>query len=245
MLYFLFWIWHNKIEISEEKLELITRPIYLGSVGYMILDRFTDKKEFGKEYIFLSSEIIRIAEELFGQIFNKVDTRRIFNKYFSQFAKIEYLEKSNLWKNCPFTWENCWHLGYKASPSFSIYEILFIDLGISSRKINDLILGLTYMSAGIQLMDDLADAKDDLENGIETLVMKGFYSQFGGSNKINQKIVTEYLTDERVGKIYSKGNELFDLSSNLFEKHNDEILILYNEIQRYRFNEIFEFVENN
>ena len=55
--------------------------------------------------------------------------------------------------------------------------------------------------------------------------------------------LVEFMTEEKTSQIYHASLNLFSNARKLFEKHNDEILILHNEIQLYRFNNLFEINE--
>ncbi len=241
MLFYLFWIWHNDYVMDDEMLESITKPVIPGIMGYMILDSYVDSSNESKEKIYLGLSLIRIAEEMFGNAFLNVNTQNIFNKYFTEYSKIQFIELTNLWKECPFSWEDSSILGLKSAPSFSIFEILFSHVGLSNDKIEDIINGILYMTAGTQVTDDISDTNIDLANGFETLVMKGFYSKYGTNQKNIDNCIDEYLNEERLESIYTNTHALFDKANQLFEKHNDEIFIMYNEYRRYQFNSLFNY----
>ena len=243
MLYYLFWIWHNEFDMDNEMLERITKPIIPGIMGYMILDSYVDSPNESKEKIYIGLSLIKIAEEIFGEVFQHLNPQTIFNKHFAEYSKVQFIELSNLWKECPFTWEESWHLGVKSAPSFSIFEILFHYFGLQNDRIKDLMDGILYMTAGTQIIDDIADTNIDLANGFETLVMKGFYSQYGIQLKNIDNHIDEFLTEERLETIYTNTHALFDKANQLFEKHNDEIFIMFNENKRYQFNCLFKFSE--
>jgi hypothetical protein len=241
MLFYLFWIWHNDYVMDDQMLESITKPVIPGIMGYMILDLFVDTSNESKEKIYLGLSLIRIAEEMFGKAFSDINTQSIFNKYFAEYSKIQFIELNNLWKECPFSWEESSNLGLKSAPSFSIFEVLFSYVGLSNDKIDDMMNGLLCMTAGAQITDDISDTNIDLANGFETLVMKGFYSKYGTNQQDINRCIDEFLNEEILETIYTNTHALFDKANQLFEKHNDEIFIMYNEYRRYQFNRLFNY----
>ena len=92
----------------------------------------------------------------------------------------------------------------------------------------------------MQLIDDLADAKDDLSNGYETLVTEGYYKNFGYPSKITDEKLNKVLDQERLKLIYRTGQELFSKARKYVEKHDEDMLQLLIEIQNLNFSTLFE-----
>ena len=108
-------------------------------------------------------------------VFESEKPIKTINKYVGMYTEVEFLEKRNRWKNCPFDWKEPEKIGWKAAPLFSIFELLFRKAEVSKVDIEQKIKGLIYASSALQMADDLMDAVEDLSNGIETLVMSGFF----------------------------------------------------------------------
>jgi hypothetical protein len=156
------------------------------------------------------------------------------------YTEVEYLEKKNRWKPSIFSWDNPKDLGCKASPTFIVYESLFRYAGYDENKVSELIEGLLYFSAALQLIDDLADAKQDLSNGYETLVMKGYYNKYGISAEVDEEKINKILDQDRLKLIYRTGQNLFEKARNLIEKHDEYLLQLLVEIQNLNFTTLFK-----
>jgi len=103
-----------------------------------------------------------------------------------------------------------------------------------------LINSLLFISAAIQLIDDLADAKQDLSNGYETLVMKDYYKTFGTESEITDERINNILTQDRLKLIYRTGQDLFDKSRKLFEKHDEFVIQLSAELWNFNFTTLFQ-----
>jgi len=174
------------------------------------------------------------------KILGKEITSQVYLKYAKMYTEIEYLEKKNKWKPSIFSWNEPKNLGFKASPTFIVYESLFRYAGYQEKKVKELIEGLIHLSAALQLIDDIADAKQDLVNGYETLVMKGYFKTFSISTEVTDEKINEVLTQERLKLIYRTGQELFDKARRLIEKHDDYILQLLIEVQNLNFTTLFE-----
>ena len=167
-------------------------------------------------------------------------TNPIYLKYAKIYTQIEYLEKKNRGRPSIFTWNEPLKLGLKAAPTFIVYESLFRYAGYDDKKIKCLINGLTFLSASMQLIDDLADAKDDLKNGFETLVVKGYFEKFGNSIEVTEEKIDQILSQERLKLIYKTGQELFGEARKLVLEHDEDILQLMIEIQNLNFSTLFE-----
>jgi tetratricopeptide (TPR) repeat protein len=236
----LFWIWNNNLELSNEALTDFVDSFFLGVFGYKMIDFQNDNRNSNPELSFVGLYAIKIAEQLLEKILGKEITSPVYLKYAKMYTEIEYLEKKNRWKPSIFSWNESRILGYKASPTYIVYESLFRYAGYQEKKIRELIEGLIHLSAGLQLIDDLADAKQDLANGYETLVMKGYFERFGISSVVTDEKVNEILTQDRLKLIYQTGQELFDKARWATEKHDDYILQLLIEIQNLNFTTLFE-----
>jgi hypothetical protein len=110
----------------------------------------------------------------------------------------------------------------------------------TENKIKDLIIGLMFLSAAMQLIDDLADAKDDLINGYETLVVKGYFETFGNSSEVTEEKINQILSQERLKLIYRTGQNLFNEARKLISKYDEYLLQLIIEIQNLNFITLFE-----
>jgi len=242
--FIVYWIWHNRLSLPKDAIAKIIESKYFGTLGYRLIDVQHDSNLFGPEVIYLGNYLIHYHEQLLTEIFGIKDTPAVINKYFLMYSEVEYFEKKNRWKSCPFNWDKPEKLGYKGAPFFSTVELLFKYSGMNEEKISELIKGLIAFTATMQMMDDIADAKEDLLNGTETLVMSGFYKKYGKDTKITNELINEFLTSERMMLFYNTTQDMFDLSRKIFIKYNDEIFLLCLEIYNYRFNRMFELTTN-
>lgn len=239
----LFWIWNQGIKLPEEKLIKFVQAFFLGVFGYKMIDYQKDNKNSYPELSFVGFYGIKIAENLLANIFGNEITTPVYLKYAEIYTQIEYLEKKNKWKPSIFSWNEPLKLGLKAAPTFIVYESLFRYAGYDEKKIKHLINGLTFLSAAMQLIDDLADAKDDLENGYETLVVKGYFEKFGTSSEVTDEKISKILSQERLKLIFRTGQKLFGEARKFVSKHNEYILQLLIEIQNMNFITLFEIEE--
>ena len=224
---FLMWIWKKKLDLSEKSLQKFIDSLFLGTFGYKMIDFSLDNKNTNSEVSLVGFYSIRLAEKLLAEVLGHDNTHEAITKYFSLYFETELFEKKNRWKECPFTWNEAELLGNKGAPIYTIYESLFKYAGYSYKKIREINASLQYVSAVIQLIDDLADAKQDLSNGYETLVMSGYYKTFGINSEITDERINQTLSQERLKMIYITGQNLLDKARKLFEK-NDEFVIQLN-----------------
>jgi len=224
---FLMWIWEKKLDLSEKSLQKFIDSLFLGTFGYKMIDFSLDNKNTNSEVSLVGFYSIRLAEKLLAEVLGHDNTHEAITKYFSLYFETELFEKKNRWKECPFTWNEAELLGNKGAPIYTIYESLFKYAGYSYKKIREINASLQYVSAVIQLIDDLADAKQDLSNGYETLVMSGYYKTFGINSEITDERINQTLSQERLKMIYITGQNLLDKARKLFEK-NDEFVIQLN-----------------
>jgi hypothetical protein len=236
----LFWIWEKGIKLSEEKLNQFVQSFFLGVFGYKMIDYQKDNKNSYPELSFVGFYAIKIAENLLEKIFSKGITNPVYLKYAEMYTQIEYLEKKNRWKASFFLWNEPLKLGLKAAPTFIVHESLFRYAGYTENKIKDLIRGLMFLSAAMQLIDDLADAKEDLINGYETLVVKGYFETFGNSSEVTEEKINQILSQERLKLIYRTGQKLFNEARILISKYDEYLLQLILEIQNLNFTTLFE-----
>ena len=212
------------------------KAVFIGTIGYRLLDLHNDQDKLGPQFSILGYYLIHQYEMILMEVFEYSKTFEIINKYVGHFSEVEFLEKKHRWNSCPFSWDEPEKIGLKAAPLFAIFELLFIRSNLEQEKINTLIKGLINWAAAIQMADDITDALEDLSSGTETLVMSGFYENYKNRNDINQEIIDEFLDKDRILKFYDTTQKLFDAARECFVECEDEILILYNEIQNYRFN---------
>ncbi len=208
-----------------------------------MIDFQNDNRNSNPELSFVGLYSIKIAEQMLEKILGAKITNSVFIKYAKMYTEIEYREKKNRWKSSIFSWDNPKELGLKASPTYIVYESLFRYAGFEEKKINDLLEGLIYFSSALQLIDDLADAKQDLENGYETLVMQNYYNTFNFSADVSEEKINQILSQERLKLVYKTGQELFNKARKLIEKHDEPILQLLVEIQNLNFTTLFEIGE--
>lgn len=239
--FFVFWILENEIEMPREDVEKLCDAIFAGTIGYRLLDLNQDHNIIGQEALMLGYFLINTYEEILAEIFPYSDTLKIIKKYAKLYSQVEYEEKRNRWKECPFTWNEIFKLGYKASPVFSIFELLFKAKGYSEEKIRLIIEGIINVITTTQMCDDIVDAKEDLSNGFETLVMSGFYKMYGSSDKIHDDRIAEFLSAERIKKFYETNIHLFNMTRKIFADNNEYILLLLMELKYYQFIESFYF----
>lgn len=236
----LMWIWEKKLNISKESLSKFIDSIFLGTFGYKMLDFSADNKSAKAEVGLVGYYSIKMAEKLLSDALGIGNTTEPILKYFKMYVDTELLEKKNRWKPCPFSWNDAEKLGHKGAPVYTLQESLFRFAGYNENKIKDLIDSLIYVSAAIQIVDDLADAKQDLSNGYETLVMKDYYQTFGVNDEITDERVNYILNQDRLKLIYKTGQELFNQSRKLFEKHDEFVIQLSTELWHFNFTTLFE-----
>jgi hypothetical protein len=157
------------------------------------------------------------------------------NKYIEKYTIAEYLEKKNKWIECPFSWDEPLVLGYKAAPFFYILELLAGKLNKDENYIENIERGFIAFSAAIQMMDDVSDAKDDLQNGVESLSLSGFFKKYGPEVMITEKLIEDYITPERTMLIFKTTEKLFDIARECFTENNDLIFALSIESYNQRF----------
>ena len=232
----IFWIEYNKVKISMEELNIISEAILIGSIGYRLTDILNDEGTLGKESSIIGSYFIHNYEEILLDIFNDPKTFKIISKNVSLYSEVEFLEKRNRWKSCPFNWEEPERIGLKISPMYSIFELILRRAEKDEKEIKSLLKGLVYFSAAIQMLDDFTDIEEDLTNGIETIVMSGFYKKFGTDIKITQEMIKDFLKEERTLRFYNATQSLFDKSRKIFTENEDDIMLLSMEVQNYNFN---------
>ncbi|MCB0753635.1 MAG: hypothetical protein KDC52_19340 [Ignavibacteriae bacterium] len=239
---FLFWIWNNKIEIEEADLKLLLRAEFMGMMGYRLIDLYTDDEGTNKEYFFIGNFLIRSFEQIFNDVFKTKKTFDLINYYTLKYNEIEYIEKRNLWKTCPYSWKKSFELGFKTSPLLSLFHVVFSASNSEENKSTDLLKALLNALAANQILDDISDAPSDLAVGRETLVMSGFFSKYGIENSWNDKNIKDFLNQERLVMIYKNLLELFEEALNLAEKHEDLIFMLFIEFGKQGFLNNFEVV---
>lgn len=244
-LIYLCWIWSHKFDLDKTQLLQLTRAIYFGSFGYKLLDEATDNVSEESNLIYLGLHLIRLAEDYYSEILPNSNVYKIMTKHIQKYSEIEYIEKKNRWHSCPFNWNEAYKLGYKASPMYSIFEIIAENFELESSKIENLIKGMIFTTAGMQIMDDFGDASEDLNNGIESLVMSGYYSKYGSKTEITDSKIQDIFDQNRLMKIYKNALTLFNDARTIFKDSNEEILLLFNELQAYKFNKLFKPVYQN
>lgn len=240
--FIVYWIWHNRLNLPEGDITKIIESKYFGTLGYRLIDVRHDSKLLGPEVVYLGNYLIHYHEQLLTEVFGIKESPAIINKYFLMYSEAEYFEKKNAWTNCPFSWDKPEKLGYKGAPFFSTIELLFKYSGMGEEKISELINALITFTGIMQMMDDIADAKEDLSNGTESLALSGFYKKYG--KDIIDENISEFLTQERIMKFYNTTQNMFDYSRKIFTSYNDDIFLLCLEIYNYRFNKLFELTTN-
>lgn len=70
--------------------------------------------------------------------------------------------------------------------------------------------------------------------------MKDYYKTFGVNDNITDERVNQILNQERLKLIYKTGQELFDNSRKLFEKHDEFVIQLSTELWNFNFTTLFE-----
>ena len=233
----IFWIEHNKVKLPKHKLDKISEALLIGSAGYRLLDIHNDEGLLGKESAIIGNYFIHDYEEILLDIFiDKEETFRILSRNVRLYSEVEFLEKRNRWKTCPFSWDEPEKIGFKSSPVYSVFELLFRKAGKKEEEIESLFKGILYFTAALQMQDDFTDIEEDLTNGIETIVMSGFYEKFGIDVKISQELIQNFLNEERISKFYNTTQSLFDKARKIFTENEDDIMLLSVEVQNYNFN---------
>ena len=233
--FIIFWIIENKLKLNKEEIKAFTEAIYSGTIGYRLLDLHQDHNLFGGEIIVLGYRFINLYEELLMKIFPGVNTFKIIKKNAAKYCEVEYVEKTNRWKQCPFEWEQVEILGNKAAPLFTIFELIFKRKKLSATQVKDLLAAFRGLAVCTQLNDDLNDVEEDLLNGFETLVMKGYYKKYGKKDITIEKI-SKHLDQEKSKQFYNTQVRLYNNARNIFMRHNQHLLLLLMELQYYQFN---------
>jgi hypothetical protein len=236
----LYWIWDKKINISKNNLRNFIDSLFLGTFGYKMIDHSADSKNPLPELNLVGFYAVKLAEKLLAESLGQRNTQDPMEKYFKKYVEIEIFEKKNRWKQCPFSWDQVAMLGSKIAPILTVFESLFNLAGFSEVKSNDLIEAITYSTSVTQIVDDLSDAKYDLSNGYETLVMKGFYEHFGSQTEITDEKINLFLSQERLKHIYAEGLKLYEKSRKILEKHNEYIIQFQVELHNLNFLNLFE-----
>ncbi len=232
----IFWFEYNKVKLSKEELYKISEAMLIGSMGYRLIDIHNDEGLLGKESSIIGNYFIHNYEEILLDIFKDPETFKIISKNVGSYSEVEFLEKRNRWKTCPFNWETPEVIGLKISPMYSIFELVLRLTKKDEKEIDSLLKGLVYFSAAIQMLDDFTDIKEDLANGIETIVMSGFFKKFGTDIKITQELIKSFLKEERTLRFYNTTQSLFDQARKIFIENEDDIMLLSVEVQNYNFN---------
>lgn len=237
----LMWIWEKDLDISEAMLKKFVDSLFLGTFGYKMIDFSLDNTKSFAEISLVGFYSIKLAEQLLSEAFGYNNTNEALSKYFSMYVETELFEKKNQWKDCPFSWNEAQLLGNKGAPIYAVHESLFNYAGFTPTKTKQLIESLICVSAAIQLIDDLADAKVDLSNGYETLVMKNFYRTFDPTSEITDDKINVILNQNRLMLIYKTGQELFDKARKILENHDEYVIQLSLEMWNFNFTTIFKF----
>ena len=233
----IFWIEYNNVKITRSELYKISEAMLIGSMGYRLIDFHYDEGLLGKESAIIGNYFIHNYEEILLDIFSdQEETFRILSRNVRLYSEVEFLEKRNRWKTCPFSWDEPEKIGYKSSPMYSVFELLLRKAEKSEKEIELLFNGVLYFSTVMQMLDDFSDIEDDLMNGFETLIMSGFYEKFGIDIKISQELIQSFLNEERITKFYNTTQSLFDKARKIFTENEDDIMLLSVEIQNYNFN---------
>lgn len=238
--FIILWCIDKNINLNKDALNKICHFVFIGTVGYRLIDLQQDHKMLEPSSIYIGLYLINISEELLTEIFPSKDTLPIIKKYSNLYNKTEYKEKQNRWKSCPFGWKNVDELGYKAAPIFSIFELMFKLAEFDEIKNQELLMALNKVVASTQLCDDISDAFEDLSNGFETLVMSGFYNEHPNKEDINATTVQSFINSNRLKIFYEKNMALLNEASKIFSKYDEYLFIFLLEGHKARFLEIFE-----
>lgn len=233
--FMILWCIDKKIDLNRESLNSICQYMFLGTVGYRLIDLQQDHNLLDSKTLYLGFYLINISEQILVDLFPFKETTSIIKKYSNLYNKIEFKEKQYRWKSCPFYWENVEDLGYKAAPIYSVFELIFKLAGFSDEKSVLLLKALNNVVASTQLCDDISDAFEDLSNGFETLVMKGFYNEYPDKKDINIKTIQKFLTPERLKIFYEKNMELLDKANIVFSNYDEFFFIFLLETHKTRF----------
>lgn len=230
------WIYHNEVEFTSEELSKLSELLYIGTIGYRLFDVHYDQNILGKEAAILGNYMLHLFDQEALELFNDKNTLSILNYHLANYTEAEFLEKRNVWKSCPFKWDELELYVQKTAPLFSILELLFRKSNLSEVKITNLMKGFVHASIANQLMDDFVDAEEDLNSGIESLIMSGYFKKYGTDNKAALDKVENFLTEKKIQFFYNKVQSLFDQARILFTDNDDDILLLYTEILNMKFN---------
>ncbi len=70
--------------------------------------------------------------------------------------------------------------------------------------------------------------------------MKDYYETFGTDNEITEEKINQILTQKRLKLIYQTGQDLFNKSRRLFEKHDEFVIQLSAEMWNFNFTTLFK-----
>ena len=230
----LFWAWRNGLALTESELSNLAQAAFEATLGYRLIDVHVDHGKLGAEAITLGTYLIRSHEHRLAKIFGADLALPILRRYADLCASVEYLEKTNRWRPCPFSWQDAKRIGLKAAPAFTIFHLMFARKGKPDIEIERLVDGLCYAFAAIQMSDDLADMPEDLGNGTETLAASGFY-EWNGGREVNGARVREYFDQRRLRRFVHITLGLMNAAIVLFEKGQDEVLLLLAEHRKHQF----------
>ncbi len=234
--FIIFWILEHEVQLSTKELNLLTESIYAATIGYRLLDLHQDHNLIGGEAIILGYRFINLYEELLLSVFPSSHAFSTIKKNSNNYCEVEYIEKSNRWKKCPFSWENVEVLANKAAPLFSIFELIFKHKNLSDDHILEIMDALKGLVACTQLNDDIIDAQDDLTNGFETLVMGGYYEKFGIEKDVTREKIDAYFNENKVKDFYNIQLKIFEKARKIFTRRAEYLLLLLMELQYYQFN---------
>jgi hypothetical protein len=228
---------------SPGELSRLVEAIVVGSTGYRLVDYYDDSQACGEDSRFLGQFLIQSHEMMLVDLFAAQPALHVLREYTALYYRAEYLEKRRRWRSCPFRWEAPEQIGWKSAPLFAVLELILRHAGIAVPRVLALRDACLRFGAALQMIDDFADAEEDLRSGIETLALSGFYEACGSDGEVTRASVDSFLYPRRVKLFYDVTCKLFEQARQSFGNEQEEILQLHVEIAFHRLHQEIEFVQ--
>jgi hypothetical protein len=197
---------------------------------------FTDSETMDKGAMLLGNYLISLHEHLLHKTFPDSGASNIIIKHKALYTRVEILEKNNIGQPCPFSWDEIYKIGWKTAPLFAVFELIMTKSDKTTEEISLIIEGLFKAAAAVQMLDDLGDAAEDICNGFETLVMKGFFEKNGKKPAYTPGEINAFLSQKKLKQFYLATQQLFEDARVIFMDTNDTVLQLFLELQNLKFN---------
>ena len=224
----LFWLWENRVAMTDEDLTAIVQAVLEGNIGYRLIDLHLDDQTIGPEGVVLGNCLVRAHEDRLATVFGDEIARPILKKYADMYAEVEFLEKSHRWKACPFSWNNAERLGWKGAPLVAVLHLMMQGAARPARHAEASASAMLRVLAAHQLIDDWHDAFSDLAKGTETLVAAGFFN-WNEEQPVTKSRVQEFLDQPRMRPYITQVLALLDSAIRDLDAIDEPILALQAE----------------